>query len=88
MLRISLQCFAQHDNVINPWLDEDIQPLALTEKDIDNLVTFLASLTSAPYKQQSIAELARQRVISRTNRSQGDTARAFGSKPQRSEPPK
>jgi len=30
----------------NPWLDEDIQPLALTERDIDDLVAFLASLTS------------------------------------------
>ena len=31
----------------NPYLDEDIQPLALTEGDIDDLVAFLASLTSA-----------------------------------------
>jgi cytochrome c peroxidase len=76
------------DGVHDPWLDEDIQPLALTENDIDDLVAFLASLTSAAYKQQGIAELARQRAISRTNRSQRDTARAFGPKPPQPEPPK
>jgi cytochrome c peroxidase len=36
----------------NPYLDEDIQPLALTETDIDDLVAFMASLTSANYKEQ------------------------------------
>jgi len=28
----------------NPYLDQDIQPLALTEEDIDDLIAFLASL--------------------------------------------
>ncbi|WGD50121.1 hypothetical protein QA641_31520 [Bradyrhizobium sp. CB1650] len=32
--------------VTDSWLDEDIQPLALTEPEIDDLVAFLASLTS------------------------------------------
>jgi hypothetical protein len=36
----------------NPYLDQDIQPLALTEQDIDDLVAFLASLTSADYREQ------------------------------------
>jgi cytochrome c peroxidase len=76
------------DGLQNPYLDEDIQPLALTETDIDDLVAFLASLTSATYKEQGAAELARQRVLSRTNRPQRDTARAFGPKPARPEPPK
>ena len=76
------------DGLQNPYLDEDIQPLALTETDIDDLVAFLASLTSATYKEQGAAELARQRVFSRTNRPQRDTARAFGPKPARPEPPK
>ena len=71
----------------NPYLDQDIQPLALTEKDIDDLVAFLASLTSADYKEQGIKELARQRELSRTTRPQRDTARAFGPKPVRPEPP-
>ena len=66
------------DGLQNPYLDEDIQPLALTEPEIDDLVAFLASLTSATYKEQGAAELARQRVLSRTNRPQRDTARAFG----------
>jgi len=72
----------------NPYLDEDIQPLALTETDIDDLVTFMASLTSAIYKEQGAAELSRQRALSRTNRPQRDTARAFGPKPVQPEPPK
>jgi cytochrome c peroxidase len=76
------------DGLQNPYLDEDIQPLALTETDIDDLVAFLASLTSATYKEQGAAELALQRVLSRTNRPQRDTARAFGPKPARPEPPK
>jgi cytochrome c peroxidase len=76
------------DGVHNPWLDEDIQPLALSENDIDDLVAFLVSLTSTSYKQQGVAELERQHAISRTNRSQRDTTRAFGPKPQQPEPPK
>jgi len=76
------------DGLQNPYLDEDIQPLALTETDIDDLVAFLASLTSASYKDQGTAELARQRTLSRTNRPQRDTARAFGPKPVQPEPPK
>jgi cytochrome c peroxidase len=76
------------DGLHNPYLDEDIQPLALTETEIDDLVAFLASLTSATYKEQGAAELARQRAISRTSRPQRDTARAFGPKPPRPEPPK
>jgi cytochrome c peroxidase len=72
----------------NPYLDEDIQPLALSESDIDDLVAFMASLTSANYKEQGAAELSRQRALSRTTRPQRDTARAFGPKPPRPAPPK
>ena len=72
----------------NPYLDQDIQPLALTENDIDDLVAFMASLTSPNYKQQGATELARQRALSQTNRPQRDTARAFGPKPPRPAPPK
>jgi cytochrome c peroxidase len=76
------------DGLRNPYLDEDIQPLALSESDIDDLVAFMASLTSATYKEQGAAELARQRELSRRNRPQRDTARAFGPKPPRPAPPK
>jgi cytochrome c peroxidase len=72
----------------NPYLDEDIQPLALKEKEIDDLVAFLASLTSDDYKKQGVKELARQRTLSRTQRPQRDTARAFGPKPTQPKPPR
>jgi cytochrome c peroxidase len=71
----------------NPWLDEDIQPLALTERDIDDLVAFLASLTSPDYQELGVQELKRQRALSLTNRPQRDTKRAFGPKPARPKPP-
>src|SRR5438270_2576148 len=76
------------DGLQNPYLDEDIQPLALTESEIDDLVAFMASPTSASYKEEGATELARQRVLSRTNRPQRDTARAFGPKPPLPAPPK
>jgi cytochrome c peroxidase len=65
----------------DPYLDQDIQPLALTESDIDDLVAFMASLTSPNYKEQGATELARQRAIAKTTRPQRDIARAFGPKP-------
>ncbi len=71
----------------NPYLDEDIQPLALKENEIDDLVAFLASLTSDDYNKPAVKELARQRALSRTQRPQRDTARAFGPKPVKPKPP-
>jgi cytochrome c peroxidase len=76
------------DGLQDPYLDEDIQPLALSESEIDDLVAFMASLTSAIYKEQGAAELTRQRALSRTNRPQRDTARAFGPKPAQPASPK
>ena len=72
----------------NPYLDEDIQPLTLSERDIGDLVAFMTSLTSANYTEQAVAELARQSARSQTNRPQRDMARAFGPKPPRTAPPK
>jgi cytochrome c peroxidase len=74
------------DGIKDPWLDEDMQPLALNEPEIDDLVEFMAVLTSSQYRQQGIKELERQRAISRTNRPQRDTARAFGPKPVQPKP--
>jgi cytochrome c peroxidase len=71
----------------NPWLDEDIQPLALTQSAIDDVVAFIASLTSDAYKKPVVKELARQRALSRTTRPQRDTARAFGPKLVQPKPP-
>jgi cytochrome c peroxidase len=75
------------DGLQNPWLDEDIQPLALTEREIDDVVAFLASLTSDDYKKPAVKELARQRALSRTQRPQRDTARAFDPKLTQPKPP-
>lgn len=75
------------DGITNPWLDEDIQPLALTEPEIDDLVAFLASLTSPQYKDAGDREYARQLAISKVNRPQRDTSRAFGPKPSQPKPP-
>jgi cytochrome c peroxidase len=75
------------DGLKNPWLDQDIQPLALTEPGIDDLVAFLASLTSPEYKELGVQELKRQRALSQTTRPQRDTKRAFGPKPPRPKRP-
>jgi cytochrome c peroxidase len=74
------------DGTQDPWLDEDMQPLALSESEIDDVVAFLATLTSAQYQQLGAKELARQRAVSRMNRPQRDTARAFGPKPVQPKP--
>jgi cytochrome c peroxidase len=71
----------------DPWLDVDIQPLALHEGEIDDLVALMASLTSPPYKELAAKELARQRALSRTSRPQRDSVRAFGPKPVQPKPP-
>ena len=69
------------DGIKNPWLDTDMQPLALTEPEINDLVAFMASLTSPQYEALSNKELARQRAIANVSRPQRDTKRAFGPKP-------
>lgn len=74
------------DGIENPWLDNDMRPLALTESEIDDVVAFLASLTSAQYARQGTRELARQRALSLMHRPQRDTARAFGPKPAQPNP--
>src|SRR5215471_5274535 len=75
------------DGITDPWLDKDIQPLALTEPEIDDVVAFLAALTSPQYKAAGEAEYARQVRLSKVNRPQRDTARAFGPKPKQPPPP-
>jgi cytochrome c peroxidase len=71
------------DGLANPWLDDDIQPLALSEPEIDDVVAFLASLTSPQYRKLGEQEYARQLALSKVSRPQRDTARAFGPKPPR-----
>jgi cytochrome c peroxidase len=74
------------DGISNPWLDEDMQPLALTEPEIDDVVAFLVSLTSPQYKMIGDQEYARQLALSKVSRTQRDTARAFGPKPKQPPP--
>lgn len=74
------------DGIKNPYLDEDIQLLGLSETEINDVVAFLASLTIADYHDLGVKELERQRDLSRTTRPQRDTARAFGPKPTQPKP--
>jgi cytochrome c peroxidase len=69
------------DGITDPWLDKDMQPLALTEPEIDDVVAFLASLTSPQYTVIGDQEYARQLALSQVSRPQRDMARAFGPKP-------
>ncbi|HEX3441186.1 MAG TPA: cytochrome c peroxidase [Pseudolabrys sp.] len=72
----------------DPWLDTDIQPLALTEPEIDDLVNFMASLTSPQYKAQADKAYAAQLALSKISRPQRDTKRAFEPKVPPPQPPK
>jgi cytochrome c peroxidase len=81
-----LDHYNKGDGIRDPWLDEDMQPLGLSESEIDDVVAFLATLTSSQYKEQGIKELERQHALSRTNRPQRDTTRAFGPKPVQPKP--
>jgi cytochrome c peroxidase len=66
--------------VQNPFLDGGIVPLGLTEPEIDDLVAFLATLTSPEYARAAQAEYQAQFKRSRTDRPQRDTAAAMGLK--------
>jgi len=74
----ALDHYNKGDGISDPWLDEDMQPLALTESEIDDLVALLVSLTSPQYKELGDQEYARQLAIAKVSRAQRDTARAFG----------
>lgn len=65
--------------VPNPYLDGGMQRLGLTEGEIDDMVAFLATLTSDRYARLGQAELARQRARKNV-RPQRDTAVATGKK--------
>jgi cytochrome c peroxidase len=82
-----LDHYNKGDGITDPWLDQDMQPLALTEEEIDDLVAFLASLTSPQYKSLGEADYARQLALSKTTRPQRDTARAFAPKHPQPPPP-
>ncbi len=64
--------------VQNPFLDGGIVPLGLSEPEIDDLVAFLATLTSPEYLSAAQVEFRKQLKLSRTSRPQRDTAAAMG----------
>jgi cytochrome c peroxidase len=66
--------------VQNPYLDGGIVPLGLTEAEEDDLVAFLATLTSPEYAAAAHKEYEIQFKRSRTDRPQRDTAAAMGEK--------
>jgi cytochrome c peroxidase len=60
----------------NPYLDGGIEPLALSEKEVDQLVAFLFSLTDMRFDADNKAELARQKKIAAGKRPLRDDAAA------------
>jgi cytochrome c peroxidase len=66
--------------VQNPYLDGGITPLGLTEAEEDDLVNFLATLTSPEYAGDAKQEYDLQFKRSRTERPQRDEAAANGDK--------
>ncbi|WP_394826400.1 cytochrome-c peroxidase [Pendulispora albinea] len=60
----------------NPYLDGGIEPLALSEREVDQLVAFLFTLTDKRFAEQNASEMERQRAVSRKNRPFRDDALA------------
>jgi cytochrome c peroxidase len=52
----------------NTYLDGGIEPLGLTEAEIDDLVAFMFALTDQRFAAENDAEMNRQRLLSRSKR--------------------
>jgi len=52
----------------NPYLDGGIEPLALSEAEIDSVVAFMFSLTDDRLREQNEAQLTRQRQLASSKR--------------------
>jgi cytochrome c peroxidase len=61
----------------NPYLDGGIEPLALSEKEVDQLVAFLFTLTDLRLDADNKAEMARQKKIAASKRPFRDEAAAM-----------
>jgi cytochrome c peroxidase len=61
----------------NPFLDGGMEPLALTEAEIDQLVEFLFTLTDERFAEQNNQQLERQRQQARKKRPLRDNDMAF-----------
>jgi len=60
----------------NAFLDGGIEPLALSEKEVDQMVAFLFTLTDVRFDADNRAELARQKKIAASKRPLRDEAAA------------
>ena len=60
----------------NPYLDGGIEPLNLSDKEVDQLVAFLFTLTDDRLAEENRSEFARQRQIAALRRPFKDTALA------------
>jgi len=61
----------------NPFLDGGIEPLALTEEEIDQLVAFLFTLTDVRFAEQNQREFERQQALAEEQRPVRDEAMAL-----------
>lgn len=66
----------------NPFLDGGIEPLALSEEEIDQVVALLFTLTDRRFAAQNMRELARQRAHAGEKRPFRDTELAMRKKAQ------
>jgi len=60
----------------NPFLDGGIEPLALTEEEIDQLVAFLFTLTDVRFAEENQRQFERQRALAAKQRPIRDEAMA------------
>ena len=61
----------------NAFLDGGIEPLALTDKEVDQVVAFLFTLTDVRFSEANKNEFARQKQIAATRRPHRDEAAAM-----------
>jgi cytochrome c peroxidase len=64
----------------NLFLDGGMEPLALREQEIDQLVAFLFTLTDVRFAADNERELARQKALAAAKRPLRDNAMAFREK--------
>ena len=60
----------------NPFLDGGIEPLALTEEEIDQLVAFLFTLTDVRFAEENQRQFEQQQAAAKNNRPIRDEAMA------------
>jgi len=76
----------QRCRLAESYLDPDIQPLALTEGDIDDLVAFLGRLTSVDYKGTKGSRSWRASASCPDDATAARHGEAFGPKPPQPKP--